>query len=521
MQIHELNNYSGNLDSGAFVAVDNGMDTGKVSTANLMAGVENEIAQLGVILNGRIDNIIAGGDAPSAAEIVDARYGDDNITYPSLGDAIRDQISDVKGEINEIVTSMGAYIPIQKWDHAMDLTTGLPYALTNFVCTAPIFVNKGDTLTVKGYTSTGEINPRARICYYKGNTYIGQSALYYETMVDGVITINVNLDCSCIRLSLMAWQSATITLAVNNSGDLPFKYHKQYLESGTDITNVLNYSDIIELPEGVFTVKQTESLANKRITGQGIEKTILKAVASASMPMISVVSATDFCLENLTLTHSDSASDIISSSDGYVGLDITDSTNVFINRVLFRGWGNTCLKIHQNIFKDFKIANCIFEYSYIGLWLDTRAEFIQVDNCSMYKCFVGCINGGGNNLFSNCMFNFNNQGFALNTGANDGHGSCVGCQFNHNTRYPILAQDLVNGFIFSGCQAFYGTINLINSFGIVMDACELGDIRFDDHGSGFLWLHDCLFLSNVIKTALTSSANVVENNRNIDGTLAN
>ena len=86
MQIHELNNFTGTLGSGSFLAVDNGTDTGKVSTQQILASV-----------NARIDNIIAG-EAPSAEEIVDARLGDDGVVYPSLGDAIRDQFSDVKSE---------------------------------------------------------------------------------------------------------------------------------------------------------------------------------------------------------------------------------------------------------------------------------------------------------------------------------------------------------------------------------------------------------------------------------------
>ena len=89
MQIHELNNFTGTLGSGSFLAVDNGTDTGKVSTQQILASV-----------NARIDNIIAG-EAPSAEEIVDARLGDDRVVYPSLGDAIRDQFSDVKSEIHQ------------------------------------------------------------------------------------------------------------------------------------------------------------------------------------------------------------------------------------------------------------------------------------------------------------------------------------------------------------------------------------------------------------------------------------
>lgn len=100
MQIHELNNYNGELNSGAYVAVDDGNDTGKVPADALVAGVKSYVDQLNTFLNGRIDNIIAGGTAPSTAEIVDARYGADGITYPSLGDAIRDQVSNLKDDVD-------------------------------------------------------------------------------------------------------------------------------------------------------------------------------------------------------------------------------------------------------------------------------------------------------------------------------------------------------------------------------------------------------------------------------------
>lgn len=104
MQIHELNNYSGELNNGAYLAVDNGNDTGKVSYSKLFLQTENEIVNLRDTLNGRIDNIIAGGDAPSAAEIVDARRGENGVNYPSLGDAIRGQYEELNNAIDEIET---------------------------------------------------------------------------------------------------------------------------------------------------------------------------------------------------------------------------------------------------------------------------------------------------------------------------------------------------------------------------------------------------------------------------------
>lgn len=95
MQIHELNNYGGALDSGAYLAVDNGNDTGKVSAAGLLAETTGAINALDNSLNARIDNIIAGGTAPSAAEVTDARLGADGTQYSSLGAAIRGQFNDL------------------------------------------------------------------------------------------------------------------------------------------------------------------------------------------------------------------------------------------------------------------------------------------------------------------------------------------------------------------------------------------------------------------------------------------
>lgn len=96
MQIHELNNYTGDLDSGAYLAVDNGYDTGKVSAEKIVRGVSDDVSALETTLNARIDNIIAGGDAPSEAEITDARRGADDINYVSLGSAIRSQFDAFK-----------------------------------------------------------------------------------------------------------------------------------------------------------------------------------------------------------------------------------------------------------------------------------------------------------------------------------------------------------------------------------------------------------------------------------------
>lgn len=120
MQIHELNNFTGTLGSGSYLAIDDGNDTGKISKTQLFAATE-----------ARIDNIIAG-PAPSAEEIVDARLGDDGVTYPSLGDAIRDQVGDLKSDLG--VNGLIASIKNQNLYEA----TGQPQYVTTRVSTDKI-----------------------------------------------------------------------------------------------------------------------------------------------------------------------------------------------------------------------------------------------------------------------------------------------------------------------------------------------------------------------------------------------
>lgn len=114
MQIHELNNYSGALDSGAYLAIDNGNDTGKISKTQLFADINSALSQAESDLNGRIDNIIAGGEAPSTAEIIDARRGANGVDYSSLGEAIRNQDSALWDRQNETDSTIFNYSKIME-----------------------------------------------------------------------------------------------------------------------------------------------------------------------------------------------------------------------------------------------------------------------------------------------------------------------------------------------------------------------------------------------------------------------
>lgn len=149
MQIHELNNYSGSLGD-AYLVADNGSDTGKIKTTALTDP-----------LNARIDNIIAG-PASSAAEVIDARLGADGVTYPSLGDAVREQFSDITRDLNELtgekltvnytnadLTQSGLYI-----DYEGKFSPNVNFSISEFIHidgVDRIVVNSGEYLQTSGF----------------------------------------------------------------------------------------------------------------------------------------------------------------------------------------------------------------------------------------------------------------------------------------------------------------------------------------------------------------------------------
>ena len=146
MQIHDLNNFSGELDSTAYLGVDNGIDTGKVSVTELLADVNSDISELDSDLNGRIDNIIAG-PAPSAQEVTDARRGADGVTYSSLGTSIRSQVTDLKSDYDNLAdNALGIVTPYKAEDSAT--STGST-SWENFSFLQGTKLKKGCTYAIK------------------------------------------------------------------------------------------------------------------------------------------------------------------------------------------------------------------------------------------------------------------------------------------------------------------------------------------------------------------------------------
>lgn len=97
------------------------------------------------------------------------------------------------------------------------------------------------------------------------------------------------------------------------------------------------------------------------------------------------------------------------------------------------------------------------------------------------ECYYGCICNGGNNNFVNCDFSSNMVALLIdnskNQSKNNTHGTFSACSFNHsdsNNGAAIRILGTRNGEIFTGCQIFYGKIEIENSTGIRFDAINMG-----------------------------------------------
>lgn len=133
------------------------------------------------------------------------------------------------------------------------------------------------------------------------------------------------------------------------------------------------------------------------------------------------------------------------------------------------------------------MSDCKIRFCKVGINIDYYSEYSKFSNIIITQTNTACINNGGNNLFTACTFH-GVVGFVMDnssgTKQNGAHGSCVGCTFNHINNMnnveehgmgdAIVVKNMTNGFIFTGCQLWFGEINIQNSRGITFTSCQIG-----------------------------------------------
>lgn len=134
----------------------------------------------------------------------------------------------------------------------------------------------------------------------------------------------------------------------------------------------------------------------------------------------------------------------------------------------------TGANVEQGLFvSDVHIKNC-----WCGIWIYSNSEFCRYNNVQITYCYIACINNGGNNSFSNCVFHAYTIGMKIDgTQNNAAHGMCSNSSFCHignNLGSAVTLSDIVHGYVFSACQYWYNSIDIVNCGGIVFNGCEFG-----------------------------------------------
>ena len=289
-----------------------------------------------------------------------------------------------------------------------------------------------------------------------------------------------------------------------------------------DILAMLTASKVCNLGPGDFYISALQMPAGTTLAGSGFGTKVYLAGTSDGY----AIKMNDFCtVKDLLLSGSTTDPTFTSTEGGRHGILWTGNatasgtvpyrgqiSNVYIRR--FTGAGIRCYDTGGGTNNALEVVNAYIYLCWAGIDIAYNSEYHKFTNVRSGNCRIGCVNNGGNNVFTNCDFSSNQEIAYLmddsnGQSPNNSHGSCVGCVFNHTasggtsnagTGIKILGCDY--GFTFTGCQIFYSKIDIQDSNGIVIADSILGknncDITVVNGGA-------VLFANNMFQDAPTIS----------------
>ncbi len=167
----------------------------------------------------------------------------------------------------------------------------------------------------------------------------------------------------------------------------------------------------------------------------------------------------------------------------------------------FSGGGITGHDTGYGIDSSICAANIRISSCGAGINLSHFSEYHKFTNVTCTRNLYGCINNGGNNVFTACSFDGNTLGFLIDNSQkqsnNNAHGSAVGCTFNHTDSNRGIGIKILGsnpGYVFSACQIFFSQIVVENSCGIHFADCNLGrGEKISVKDGGLFMMTDCMF----------------------------
>ena len=186
-------------------------------------------------LGKRIDNLILSSGTESSAEVVDARTGYDGTAYPTLGTAIRKQVSELKGDLDGISNKTLLFdIPYSIESGAIDITRDrwVEYETSTFFS-----VKKGEVYGIK----TNSIGASNIYFVEKMQYSIEEEVKYYSKKFipqNSTSFVTAPEDCY-LYVYTGKNKSSKVIDWIRSSDNDPLKYGAVY-DGVTDCTDAIN-----------------------------------------------------------------------------------------------------------------------------------------------------------------------------------------------------------------------------------------------------------------------------------------
>lgn len=475
------------------------------------------------VLDARVDQIVApSGEAPSAAEVSDARVGADGVIYSSLGDANRTQFSNLYKKTNIIDVSK-RYTTNSAITYNGDgtYTVGTTdYGRTFFGTSdgsaihldAGIYnlfgVSEGFTFisTTANESSAIAMNTTGGamgvVIDTAGDYYVGfrVSSTPSESFIitPFLKKVTPKVDGVSERVSILEETYYVLT----PSGDTTNR--------ALEIASILAEHKAIYFTEGEYTISSKLTLpSGSRLMGAG-KSSVLKFADGVIGQMIEC--GNDCQISNLKFDGGLTSKPSDNSANRH-GIRVLDNAQTLqIHDCFITGFGGTGIRVDSTGYaqlSSIQVVNCYINYCGTGIFFLEHGEYGLVSNCSIIDNYYGLMVYGGNNIVSGCGIERNTVGAIVNgqTAHNSGHGAFVGCSFNHNTSHGLQIRYTNNGYVVNGCQFYQNDgdeYRVSDATGITISGCTFGvssSLHFDVNSTTLLT--GCMFASRPTTTHMS------------------
>ena len=267
------------------------------------------------------------------------------------------------------------------------------------------------------------------------------------------------------------------------------------------ILAMLNKNKVVYLAKGTYYINTSLTMPdNTSIIGCGYSTRIRYAGNSDCL-----ILGRNCTVKNLQIDGGNYSVPESINPNGTVALRINNGKlSSLIDNVLIQGFTRAGILNNGQGYdytRSISVSNCFIDYCGAGIFCEEHGEYGCFENISIMTCCYGVWNKGGNNKFANCGFENNRTAFAIITAQNNGHGSCVGCSFNHSLYDSgIVIQSTSNGFTFSSCNIFKTGIEIKGTNkGVVFIGCILSDAPIlSNTDDSFTLFNGCTFRTTPI-----------------------